>query len=158
LARSRPQVEGEEQGRGARATGCEAAMVDGGGGGRSVEGSAAACSASSAESFAKALVLPYVPEIRRVNAGVEGVRVQQEKLVSRIELAKQELKWCASGEGGAALGGGTFGPLEATMDLLPHYTYKAQQCLRDMHQLRARVAKAKDKASKLARQKESRKN
>ena len=104
--------------------------------------------AGNGQTFASLLVEPYVPDIERINASVEEVRTQQKKLVKQIADAKAELKWCGSGE---------LGQLEATMDLVPHYTFKAQQCVRDMHALRARVAKAKDKTMKLIRATEKRK-
>ena len=92
------------------------------------------------EVFSEAFVKPFVPRIKSINGSVEDVRKQQDALLSRVDAAKRELKWCTE-----------LGQLEATMDLIPHYTNKAQQCVRDMHQLAARVAKAKEKAMKLAR-------
>jgi hypothetical protein len=99
--------------------------------------------------FAKVLVEPYVPDIQRINASVENVLEQQKKLVKEVEAVKGELDWCSDL--------GELGQLEATMDLVPHYTYKAQQCARDMQQIRQRVAKAKEKTMKLIRAQEKRK-
>ena len=103
---------------------------------------------SSSSRFARALVKPYVPDIQRINASVEEVRRQQAKVVTKISAAKAELKWCTQD--------GDLGRLEATMDLVPHYAYKAQQCARDMHQLSLRIAKVKEKAIRLARVAEKR--
>ena len=46
--------------------------------------------------------------------------------------------------------------LKATMDLVPHYAQKAQQCAKDMQALRLRVAKAKERAIRMAQATEKR--
>ena len=111
---------------------------------------AAADADADANLFAKVLVEPYVPDIKRINASVDSVLRQQKKLVKEVEAVKGELDWCSDL-------GDELGQLEATMDLVPHYTYKAQQCARDMHQIKQRVAKAKEKTMKLIRATEKRK-
>ena len=100
----------------------------------------------SSSRFARALLEPLEPSVNNINAKVEEVRLQQQKLVRLVAEAKGELRWCS--DLGATCDNGS---LQATMDLAPHYAQKAQQCARDMALLRQRVLKAKEKASRLAR-------
>ena len=96
--------------------------------------------------FARALVDPYLPKVERINRSVQEVQKQQERLVKLVAEAKGDLAWCTD------LGSASGNPsLQATMDLVPHYAQKAQQCAKDMESLRTRVAKAKEKAVRLAR-------